>query len=98
MPLPHRAQRRSVAGHNRKQNQNLTTKETKEKRRTRAVSSFVNLSFGRSRFLCRYERAHSHIPMLASECGPLVYPNTRKKQKRACRGPLVRNALALRSV
>jgi len=29
-----------------------------------ASSSFVNFSFGRSRFLCRYERARSHIPML----------------------------------
>ena len=29
-----------------------------------AISSFVNLSFGRSRFLGRYERACSHIPML----------------------------------
>src|SRR5579864_7111592 len=29
-----------------------------------AISSFVYLRFGRSRFLCRYERACSHIPML----------------------------------
>src|SRR5579864_4119476 len=29
-----------------------------------AVSSFVYLRFGRSRFLCRYERAYSHIPTL----------------------------------
>src|SRR5579862_3948966 len=29
-----------------------------------AVSSFVYLRFGRSRFLCRYERARSHIPTL----------------------------------
>src|SRR5579864_4212259 len=29
-----------------------------------AASSFVYLRFGRSRFLCRYERARSPIPML----------------------------------
>jgi len=29
-----------------------------------AASSFVNFSFGRSGFLCRYERARSHIPMV----------------------------------
>jgi len=63
-----------------------------------AVSSFVNLRFGRSRFLCCYERAYSHIPML---CFGMRAPRSARhaqRQKRACRGPRFERALALRSV
>src|SRR5579864_6735879 len=63
-----------------------------------AVSSFVNLSFGRSRFLCRYERARSPIPMLRFGMRAPRSPQHAQRQKRACRGPRFERALALRPV
>jgi len=63
-----------------------------------AISSFVNLSFGRSRFLGRYERACSHIPMLRFGMRAPHSPQHAQRQKRACRGPRFERALALRSV
>src|SRR5579864_8601731 len=63
-----------------------------------AISSFVYLRFGRSRFLCRYERAYSHIPMLRFGMWAPSSPQHAQRQKRACRGPRFERALALRSV
>src|SRR5579864_9245976 len=63
-----------------------------------AISSFVYLRFGRSRFLCRYERAYSHIPMLRFGMWASSSPQHAQRQKRACRGPRLERALALRSV
>src|SRR5579864_4904588 len=63
-----------------------------------AVGSFVYLRFGRSRFLCRYERARSHIPMLRFGMWAPSSPQHAQRQKRACRGPRFERALALRSV
>src|SRR5579864_4107469 len=53
-----------------------------------AISSFVYLRFGRSRFLCRYERARSPIPMLRFGMrAPTTTPTRAKAKKRTCRGP-----------
>jgi len=48
-----------------------------------AISSFVYLRFGRSRFLCRYERARSPIPMLRSGMRAPRPPQHAQRQKNA---------------